>query len=276
MYKFTICDHRIMESAQFCFFEKPFMHPTRNMIVHDFIYMIDGEWKIGLEDKVFEMHNNDVLILPAKQHHFGITPCAQKTRTMYFHVYSHPDDGKNDKKATQEQVLVKNLLNTTKAPNIKLTFEKILKTKNNPRIFTAYVNTLLYELGELSAEKNISLAQEIHDYITFSDRILTNSEIAAHFNISKRSAEILFKSHYNTTIHDFYLKHKLKESLSYLLNYPDMKIMSIAKTLGFYDEFHFSKMFKREFGISPGSYRKQNLLYSDEIVDPNSEVPKKI
>ena len=37
-----------------------------------------------------------------------------------------------------------------------------------------------------------------------------------------------------------------------------MKIHSIAKTLGFYDEFHFSKRFTRAFGVSPSAYRKQN------------------
>ena len=54
MYQFAICDSRNIESANFCFFDKPCMHPSRNTAVHDFIYMIDGVWKIGLEDEVFE------------------------------------------------------------------------------------------------------------------------------------------------------------------------------------------------------------------------------
>ena len=262
MYQFAICDSRNIESANFCFFDKPCMHPSRNMAVHDFIYMIDGVWKIGLEDEVFEMHNNDILILPANRYHYGITPCAPKTRTIYFHVYSHPDDKKIDKCDMNDCVIVKKFLNASSAPNIRLLFEKILKTKNTPKISTAYLNTLFYELSELSAKKNnISLAKAIHDYIVFSNHIPTNSAIASHFNINKRSAEIIFKNYYNTTIHDFILTHKLNESKNYLLDYPDMKIFSIAKTLGFYDEFHFSKMFKRAFGISPSTYRKQHLNF---------------
>ena len=260
MYQFALSDVRIIESANFCFFDKPCMHPTRNMVIHDFIYMIEGEWKIGLENEVFEMHDNDVLILPANQHHYGITPCTAKTRTMYIHVYSHPDDSPSKEKTAEENVIVKNFLNTATAPNIKLLFEKILKTKNSHKICTVYLNTLFYELGELSLERNnILIAQAIRDYIVFSNRILTNTEIAAHFNISKRSAEMLFKNHYNTTIHNFSLDYKLRESKKYLVDYPDMKIISIAKTLGFYDEFHFSKRFTRAFGISPSTYRKQNL-----------------
>ncbi len=263
MYQFAISDSRIIESANFCFFDRPCMHPTRNMIVHDFIFMIEGEWKIKLENEVFEMHDNDVLILPANQHHYGITPCAAQTKTMYFHVYRHAGDIPTEEKTAGENIIVKNFLNTTTAPNIKLLFEKILKTKNNSKICTAYLNTLLYELGELSVERNnVLIAQAIHNYIVFSNRILTNNEIAAHFNISKRSAEILFKNHYNTTIHKFSLEYKLKESKKYLVDYPDMKILSIAKTLGFYDEFHFSKSFTHAFGISPSAYRKLHLLPS--------------
>jgi AraC-like DNA-binding protein len=237
------------------------MHPTRTLAVHDFIYMIEGEWKIGLENEIFEMHKDDVLILPANRPHYGIVPCSPKTRTMYFHIYSHSDDGIAGTATTDTTVPVKEFLNTSIAPNIKLLFKKILKTKNDPQICTAYLNVLFYELSELSGKKNdSSMAQAIRDYAVLSEHIPTNSEIAAHFNISKRSAEMLFKSHYNTTIHNFILDYKLTESKRYLSDYPDMKIISIAKTLGFYDEFHFSKMFTRKFGISPSGFRKQNLI----------------
>ena len=89
MYQFALSDFRIIESANFCFFDKPCMHPTRNMIVHDFIYMIKGEWRIGLENEVFEMHDNDVLILPANQHHYGITPCTGHPQGIPFHAPVH-------------------------------------------------------------------------------------------------------------------------------------------------------------------------------------------
>jgi AraC-like DNA-binding protein len=255
MYPFALSNVRIIESANFCFFDKPCMHPTRKLAVHDFIYMIEGEWKVGLENEIFDMHDNDVLILPANHNHYGITPCAHNTRTMYFHVYSDPKDG-----TAEGNLAVKNFLNTTMSPNIKKLFEKILKTKSNPMICTSYMNTLIYELSELSIEANqVLTAQAIHDYMISSNRILTNGEIATHFNISKRSAEMIFKNHYQTTIHAFILDYKLRESRKYLVDYPDMKIISIAKTLGFYDEYHFCKLFSRKFGISPGTYRKQNL-----------------
>lgn len=259
MLQFALCDRRSIHSANFCLFDKPYMHPSRNMQVHDFIYMLDGEWKIGLEKETFEMHNDDVLILPANRPHYGISPCAPKTRTMYFCIYSHADDGGN-RKGADGQVAVKTFLNASKSPNIKRLFERILQTQAEPTICTAYINTLLYELSEISDENNgLSRARAMRDYIMLSDRIPTNGEIAAHFNVSKRTVETVFKSCYHTTIHQFVLTHKLNESKRYLLDYPDMKIISIANALGFYDEFHFSKTFTKVFGVSPSEYRKQKV-----------------
>ena len=49
---------------------------------------------------------------------------------------------------------------------------------------------------------------------------------------------------------------RLEKGKRYLTDYPNMKICSVAAALGFCDEFHFSKAFKREFGVSPAEYKK--------------------
>lgn len=46
--------------------------------------------------------------------------------------------------------------------------------------------------------------------------------------------------------------------------YPDLQLRETASSLGFYDECHFSKVFKASFGISPGSYR-DSLTEKDDI-----------
>ena len=38
-----------------------------------------------------------------------------------------------------------------------------------------------------------------------------------------------------------------------------MTLGDIAQTLGFCNEHHLSHMFKKEFGVSPGGYRKKQL-----------------
>jgi AraC-like DNA-binding protein len=39
---------------------------------------------------------------------------------------------------------------------------------------------------------------------------------------------------------------------------PDSSVKQVADFLGFDDRFHFSRVFKRVIGISPGQYAREN------------------
>ena len=79
------CRRRVME-ANINYYAMPFIHPERKMADHDFIYMLEGEWKIGQNDEVFTLKKDSLLILSANNRHFGVAPCKKDTKTMYFHL----------------------------------------------------------------------------------------------------------------------------------------------------------------------------------------------
>ena len=256
-YYFSYYHPRKIQVASFCLFDKPLLHPSRIMPVHDFVYMLDGEWSAGIGSETFTVYPDDVLILPANLPHVGIKPCSPNTRTMYFHIYAHECDEICDSKNYSNGVVLSSIIKADTAPNLKELFHKIILTQTNEAISSAYVNALLYELGELSQKRpKNSLAWDIHNFIISSDKILSNREIADHFSISTKTAEVAFKEEYACTIHSFVIDNKLKKAQQYLVDYPNMKMASIAAMLGFYDEFHFSKAFKSKFGLSPGEFRK--------------------
>lgn len=70
----------------------PTLHPDRVLKEHDFLYMLDGTWEIGEElpaggqKEVFRLRTDDLLILPAGRHHYGLTPCSPHNRHMYIHA----------------------------------------------------------------------------------------------------------------------------------------------------------------------------------------------
>lgn len=262
-YCFDMDSPRTMQVAQFCYFDKPIPHPSRIMSVHDFIYMINGEWSIGIGKERYTLRRNEVLFLPANLYHYAIGDCTPNTHTIYFHVYASSGDAPalpnaSGSMAPDSQLILRNHIQTADNPNIKLLFEKIVHTQTNLRIATAYFHTLLYELKCINSPKSHSgIARDIYDYIQGSEKLLTNQAIADQFHVSKRTAEAVFKNEYDMTIHSFMIDTILKKARLYMNDYPNMKMSSIAVALGFYDEFHFSKVFRSRVGMSPSEYKNK-------------------
>jgi len=79
--------------------------------------------------------------------------------------------------------------------------------------------------------------------------------IAKKHALSEVHLQRLFKLKYNKTLGIYIRTHKLTESIDDLLN-TDLKIVDIALDYGFEYEQSYIRAFKREFGITPGKFRK--------------------
>jgi AraC-like DNA-binding protein/mannose-6-phosphate isomerase-like protein (cupin superfamily) len=87
---------------------------------------------------------------------------------------------------------------------------------------------------------------------------LTVQKLAQQISVSPRYLSQLFKKEYGYTVMTFIRNRKLSHSLVLLEN-PDLAISEIARQLGFSDIYHFSKVFKQYYGISPTEYRTKYL-----------------
>jgi AraC family transcriptional regulator len=52
---------------------------------------------------------------------------------------------------------------------------------------------------------------------------------------------------------------KIEEALMILLARPHVTLASVAAQLGFYDQSHFTRVFKRIVGITPSAFRRSNI-----------------
>lgn len=82
-------------------------------------------------------------------------------------------------------------------------------------------------------------------------------EFALHFNISQYHFCRVFEKYFHSSPMKYALMKRIEFS-KYLLTYTRDSITSIAVSLGFVDQSHFSKTFKIFQGISPLEYRKGN------------------
>ncbi len=80
-------------------------------------------------------------------------------------------------------------------------------------------------------------------------------EIANIIGISESHFIRIFTEVMGMSPIQFYLFLKVEVAQS-LLKRSNMQIQDIANKLSFYDQFHFSKLFKDKLGLSPSQYRK--------------------
>lgn len=81
-------------------------------------------------------------------------------------------------------------------------------------------------------------------------------EILEYVKLSQSYFIRLFKKETELPPHQYFNKLKI-ETASYILTHQDLSLAKIAESLNFYDEYHFSRVFKQFKGIPPGKYRRK-------------------
>ena len=253
---FSILKRHTVKEANINFYASPFVHPARKMSDFDFIYLLNGKWKIGQNDEFFDLTEDSLLILAADNPHFGVTPCDANTKTMYFHVSKEA----GDTHFSEDVICLESLIDASFNKNIKKTFQDLVNAKlsGNHKKADIYFDLLLCELAENNLyTEDAGVAAKIKNIIhAHPEKFFSNKELASMIKVSVKTAENKFKAAFSTTIHQYMLTYKINEAISYFKNFPHMTVKEIAYNLGFYDEYHFSKQFKKETGLSPAEYKK--------------------
>lgn len=108
--------------------------------------------------------------------------------------------------------------------------------------------------------KRIKGADVVQDGIAFMkehlEEGLTLEEIAEHVGYSPSHFSALFSRRTSFAPMVYYNSLKMQRACSYL-QFSTLKIKEIAFRLGFYDQFHFSKAFRKEMELTPKAYREK-------------------
>jgi len=250
--KVALCNHNFSEEGIY--------HPDRVMDEYDLLYMQNGEWDIVEDGELYHLKPGMVLLLEPGKHHYSVGKCSPMMRNVYIHFAQEINDN-NDPKALP----VPKITDISGNHEIVHYFEKVIDAFwSNESIerelrSSLYLEELLFKLSDESkirkGETDVLVSEIVHRFHCEPGVFISPEKLAKDYGVSIRTISGRFKKKTGMSIHQYQLNLKLNMAYDALPVSPGRSLHDIALSYGFYDEFQFSKLFKRKFGISPSERR---------------------
>lgn len=137
-----------------------------------------------------------------------------------------------------------------------LSFDQLVRHYRSHAGLFARLGALFEQTNDKEAHISNDQAQKIIAFIdgSYTEDILLGA-LAKQFNLSLGYLSMLVKKETGKTYSEYVTEKRLALAKE-LLGDPVISIHEIVQRVGYKDYFHFNKLFKKHFGITPSKYRK--------------------
>ncbi len=119
---------------------------------------------------------------------------------------------------------------------------------------------LKYSDKKVRSDNISQITFQMNEAISFIEHYynqnITVNDIANHVKLSRSYFSKSFHAHTGQSPQNFLFFYRMKKA-SQLLNNTDYPIKEIAQAVGYQNQFHFSKAFRKYYNTSPSEWRKQ-------------------
>jgi AraC-like DNA-binding protein len=225
------------------------------------VYVSKGEGSYRVSKKVFQVTENDFFVLPVRYAN-GLESSDKNPWSIYWAYFS----GSQAAKVVQHLVgngyspkKAKPLVGRIAQFNDILHHLELMENIEN----LVYANSRFYSflcsfrLMVLSSRKHgtkDSVIQSIEYMRENISSVVTLEDLAEVAGLSVSHYCAMFKQKTMQTPMQLYTSMKIQRACQLLQN-RNQTIKAISYSLGFFDQYHFSKVFKQIMGISPKNFR---------------------
>lgn len=217
----------------------------------ELIFIHSGTFLLKLGNKTFKALENEILVIFPGEHH--TLQCLEKTGSISCIHCDLPDN----------QSLARII--RTGGPEVSDSFRRCADAFLNPTPWRdELLHAILLELWirirasgtltEIAAPTE--RVQKMVDYIReHLAEPVTRSTLAKRFHASPQHINHLFKTELGTTPTELLHRERAKKAFLLIQN-ENTSIKEAADRTGFCDPYHFSKVFKKVYGITPGTINR--------------------
>ena len=256
----TLCNHNYSKEGIY--------HPERVMEEYDLLFMRHGTWEVWEEDQRYFLEEGTALLFVPGRHHFSREKCSPEMRNLFVHFTALPGDGEAEGEPGEQALLLDQFTDCRGSDHrAERLMERIINYFWDERLdhremrMRLCLEELLLELSDLQQKSRGNAGDRMTEQVLSEIRrhpelFFSPEELAESCSVSVRTLSSRFKKATGQSVHQYQLHLKLAMARDALTETPDRSLRDIAASFGFYDEFQFSRLFKREFGVSPSVWRK--------------------
>lgn len=236
-------------------------------------YIMSGKAIFNINNRSYEVEEGDIILINPEYEHYGMPVSVEKPSLEFFVGFS------NFKFNNMEE----NTLFLNEYPIIKTTassrkkfidlIEDIMKENSSNQtgkdfMLKSYLTQFILlsirekkqENTTFSETKKSTISKEIQSYFHehFAEKI-SLEQIAKNLYLSPFYISKVFKEEIGETPINYLIKIRLENAKDLLLNQQNLSIKEISSIVGYEDAYHFSKSFKKYYGLSPAEYKKLHI-----------------
>lgn len=249
-----------------------------NYHAHEFIELsiiTKGRGTYYIDGKEYPVTTGDLIIFNPGTYHKSLLTCPEDTAVEYYIGFSniHLRDQKPDTFPLPGGRIVSSMREIVRQDVFKIcdAMRKEYQTYHRGRYFIlkAYLIQLLvillreqqetieeykgYVFNSINKKYIVTqmkrfFTEHYHEKISL-DQVAQNMYLST-FYISK-----IFKSETGDTPINYLIELRMEKARDLIENEPSFSVQKIAAMVGYDDAYHFSKLFKKHFGVAPTKYR---------------------
>ncbi|MFY0255488.1 AraC family transcriptional regulator [Chitinophaga sp. 30R24] len=253
---------------------------VRQIAFFELVFVLNGTGSHCVNDNTFAYRPCDMFLLsPDDLHDFKIDTTTEFFFLRFNDIYLKSNGVVKDNIQRLEYLLYSAkqvpgsvVRNVTDKPLVKSLVEAIIRESVNrdtcwDKLTLALINALVvivarniekYLPEQFTQEDKEERALDILQYIQsniYEPELIKAENVSKQFGISITYLGRYFKKQTGKTMQDYIANYKIKLIENRLL-YSSMRMSEIVEELGFSDESHLNKFFKKHKGVNPSEFRK--------------------
>ena len=240
------------------------MHNVNKYFLYDsyvFEYVISGKGYIEYDEKRVSVEAGDMYFLNKLQRHIYYSDSADPYVKIFIVISGDFVDKLIEAYNIKESVIIKKI-------NIQPTILKIHQLLTEQTVDYNQISIEVLKLFQVLKDNpyskgstKLSLAELVKAHLDNNITGKINLESLSHeLHISKSHIERVFKDSYGISPLKYFINRKVDYACAMLIN-TKYSVAKISEQLSFCDDKYFSKCIKRNTGLTPLQYRKQNRKF---------------